>query len=382
MAKVIFIGSDKSIFEKESLARARMIEYGTLFEELHIVIFTIDRRFESMTQISSNVWIYPTKSLTRWRYPFDGSMIAKNIIEKQGGSDWVISAQDPFEAGLATTWAARKTGAKIHIQIHTDFLSPFFKRQSFLNILRLKIASITLPQAQGIRVVSPRIKSSLETKNFKLKADPVVLPIFLEQKSLSNISPYDYKKNCPTWNFTILSVGRLEPEKNFELAIQLMKVIYQTYPHIGLAIIGEGSLKNKLKNLAGSLGLSGNICFLGGSIKDLTSYYFGANLYLQTSNYEGFGLSVAEAAYSGLPVVMTDVGIANWFLKNEENSKICPVGDKKCLTDSLTDLIENNQLRERIIGNLKNNLGFELSITKSEYLQKYKENIESCFSKR
>ena len=380
MAKVIFIGSDRNIFKEGSSARARIIEYGSLFEELHIVVFT-KRNIQLTTnnlQLGENIWVYPTRSWNRWFYPFNGARIAKMIIKEGGEGPWIVSAQDPFEAGLAAKWASKKTGAKLHIQVHTDFLSPFFKLQSMLNILRLRIAGKILPHADGIRVVSPRIFHSL-TKHFTLDAKRLsVLPIFSEKKDLSNILPYDYKKDNPNWIFTIISVGRLEPEKNFELAIRTVKIVSQKYPNIGLVIIGDGSLKKYLKSLVDSLGLSKNVLFIDSWQKNLSPFYLGAEIYLQTSNYEGFGLASVEAAYAGLPVITTDVGVAGWIFKNGENSKICPVGDDKCLSFEIIKVIENNQLREQIIGKLKNSFGGELIQSKTEYLKRYKESIENC----
>jgi glycosyltransferase involved in cell wall biosynthesis len=403
--KVIFIGSDRNIFKEGSAARARMIEYGALFDELHLVVFTT-RKFEilnpksetnskSKIQIGENVFAYPTRSWCRWLYPFDAYRISSSIIEncklKIGNSrnDYVVSGQDPFEAGLAAFWVTRKTGlpaeasaqagTKLHLQVHTDFLSPFFKRQSLLNVLRVRIAEKILPQADGIRVVSKRIKDSLlQTKNYKLKTNPTVLPIYVEKNSSANAAPYDFRRAHPDWTFVILSVGRLEPEKNFELAIQTLEIVCRKYPHTGLAVVGEGNAKNKLRMLADSLGLSKNVLFIDGWQKGLSAFYRGANIYLQTSNYEGFGLAAVEAAYTGLPAVMTDVGAAGWLFRAGENSKICPVGDEKCLAASVINLIEDNGLRGRLRNSLLADFGKELPQTKAEYLEKYKESIEGC----
>ncbi|HEY9584333.1 MAG TPA: glycosyltransferase [Candidatus Paceibacterota bacterium] len=380
MAKVIFIGSDRNIFKEGSVARSRMIEYGALFEELHIIIFNSGKKFKP-AKIADNIFIYPTNSLNRWFYPFTGSRIIKNIIKKRGGEGWVVSAQDPFESGLAGYWASQKTYAKLHIQVHTDFLSPFFKWQSLVNILRLWIASVVLQKADGVRVVSQRIRSSLSTFNFQLKTNPEVLPIFAEKNNYTDVSPYDFKKDRPDWTFVILTVGRIEPEKNFSLAVRGLNIIRQKYPNAGLVIVGEGSLKDNLKRSVNLLDLSKNVLFIDGWQENLAPFYKGADIYIQTSNYEGLGLSAIEAAYSGLPVVTTDVGAAGWIFRDGENSKIYPVGDEKALALSVINLIEDNQIRERIIANLKNNFGQELIQSKTEYLKKYKESIESCFNR-
>ncbi len=376
--KVIFIGSDRNIFNESSAVSARMVDYGELFEELHIIVFTKQNSKFHNLQLAKNVWVYPTLSWCRWMYPFDASKIAKSITHNNG-SDFVISAQDPFEAGLSAKRATEKTGAKLHIQIHTDFLSPFFKKQSLLNRLRLLISRKVLPNADGIRVVSERIKNSLlSDQNYKLKVSLVVLPIYVERKNYEKATPFDFRHDHPDWNFVIFSAGRLEKEKNFALAIKTLKIVCQKYPKVGLVIAGKGTGKTKLSTLTEMHGLSKNVSIISAEDKDIPGFYKGVDIYLQTSNFEGFGMAVTEAAYAGTPVVMTDVGVAGWLLKDGDNAEICPIGDAKCLASAITHLIEDNGLRERLRGVLFGGFGKELPQSREEYLQKFKESIENC----
>src|SRR3989338_901028 len=100
--RVLVIGTDRNIFKAGSAVRDRMIEYGKLFQQLHIIIFT--KRFQKFKseKISENVWIYPTKSWSRLCYPFGAVRVAKRefgkLLPKMID---VISAQDPFETGVA-----------------------------------------------------------------------------------------------------------------------------------------------------------------------------------------------------------------------------------------------------------------------------------------
>src|SRR3989344_1163711 len=138
--KVLSIGSDRNIFKEGSAVRARMLEYGRLFEELHIIVFVNRFKINDLgfkvkkVQISKNIWVYPTHSLSRWFYVFDAIRIGKSIIEK-ARNDFVVSGQDPFECGLAASRIAHLFTVPLHIQIHTDFLSPHFRSASLLNRL-------------------------------------------------------------------------------------------------------------------------------------------------------------------------------------------------------------------------------------------------------
>ena len=82
--KVLSIGTDKNLFKEGSDVRRRIIEYGSLVEELHVVVFTARIRNQESRirniKISENTWIYPTRSFNRWFYVYDAVKIGKNIL--------------------------------------------------------------------------------------------------------------------------------------------------------------------------------------------------------------------------------------------------------------------------------------------------------------
>ena len=104
----------------------------------------------------------------------------------------------------------------------------------------------------------------------------------------------------------MLVVSRLEAEKNVGLAIRAFAD--QAPKSACLIIVGDGSERTKLERLVQELGFSGRIFFEGG--EDPKKYYKLASMFLSTSLYEGYGMTVIEALASGIPVLSTDVGIA------------------------------------------------------------------------
>jgi glycosyltransferase involved in cell wall biosynthesis len=68
-------------------------------------------------------------------------------------------------------------------------------------------------------------------------------------------------------------------------------------------------------------------------------------VFLSTSEYEGYGMSVVEAGLLGTPVVTTKVGLAGEILIDKVNSFVCPVGDTLCIIRSLVELIAHNEKR-------------------------------------
>ncbi|AKM83795.1 TPA: hypothetical protein DCZ46_00445 [Candidatus Campbellbacteria bacterium] len=382
--KILMISTDRKILERDSAVRQRVVQYGKLVDELNIVIFNSSTRVASSKYqveriLGTNVTLYPTNSRNRWFYIFDAIKISKEIFESR---EWkvegnLVTTQDVFETGFVGWWIAKKTGAKLHLQIHTDFLSKYFIKESFLNRVRVCLAKFLLPKADGVRVVSERISQSLKTKNYKLKTEPIVLPIFVDIKNYENKIPaFDLHKKYPQFDFIILMTCRLEKEKNISMAIKVMKKIIKKHPKAGLVIVGDGSLKRKLELSAIGYKLSASIIFEGWQ-KDLFSYYKTADLFLFTSNYEGYGMSLIEASASGCPILTTDVGLVGGVLK-EGDIKVCKTGDKDCFVAEIKKLLKDKLLLCDMSIKARKRIEENVIKDKQEYLNKMKEDWESC----
>ena len=171
--------------------------------------------------------------------------------------------------------------------------------------------------------------------------------------------------------------SRLEKEKNINLAIEMMKELTYQYPKIGMVIIGEGREKKKLENLAAKYNLQKNIIFEGWQ-NDLISYYKTANVFLLTSLYEGYGLTIIEALACGCPVVSSDVGIASEVISEGESGFVCPVNDKNCFIKRIQEIMEIQSLKERLGINSKMLISEKITVDKEKYLLKYKQAMEEC----
>src|SRR3989344_5854314 len=220
----------------------------------------------------------------------------------------VITAQDIEHAFLA--WSlSRLHGVPWQMQIHTDIFSPYFVEHSALNKIRVVLAKFLLPRADGIRVVSERIKNSiLKTINYKLPTI-FVLPIFVDAEKIKNtpIKTDLHKKYFG--RFIILMASRIMKEKNIILAIEAMKEL-TTHPKNPLfVIVGDGSELENLKKTTKGLRLENSVSFLPFT-DGLISYYKTCDLFLLTSNYEGYGMTLIEVALAGAKIISTDVGIA------------------------------------------------------------------------
>lgn len=364
---ILSISSDRKLFEPGSAVRSRTLEYGRLADSLHIIVFTKRSLGFREESFPPNIFLYPTNARTRWGYVPHAIMQARKL-KRRGLHIDVVTAQDPFEAGLAGFFIARIFGAKLHLQIHTDFMSPYFARESFINRMRVWLAKFLLPRADAVRVVSVRIKKSLENI-VKSTAPIAVLPIFVNPTEPHAGSSENFlKKKYPQFDMHIVMASRLSPEKNIPLALAAMQEVVKEHPKVGLIIVGSGPEEARLKELVKKLNLTENVMFEGWQ-ENLDTYCHAADAFLLTSNYEGYGMVVVEALAAGCPVVMADVGVAGDVVHNGENGLVVPVGDREALVRAITRVVT---------GGLKFNVAPPDLPTREAYLEAYKKSWEDA----
>jgi glycosyltransferase involved in cell wall biosynthesis len=381
--KVLSIGTDRKLFEENSQVSSRVISYGQKMEELHIVVYSLKSLGFSKKKISQNVTVYPTNSSSKLFAILDAISLGKKIIKENKfvRGDSVVTCQDPFECGFVGWRIARYFRLPLHLQIHTDFLSPYFKT-SFFQRFRVFVAKFLIPRADFVRVVSLRIALSLKKSGLKLKHPARVLPIRIDVESIINNSSEkisgssNLKKLFPQFKFIILMASRLTKEKCIGDALSAFADIAQSHPYVGLVIAGDGPLISQLKNMAKNLGISEKVIFLGFR-SDVSSLMKSANMFLSTSEYEGYGMSLVEAGLSRLPVLSTDAGISGEILVHLKNSYICPAHDTSCIKEGIKTLISDNSLRLILSQNLSDDINSRIP-NKEEYVKSYVALLEEA----
>ena len=369
--KVISIGMGQKIFEENSAVRQRMIEYGKMFDQLHLVVFTPnDSKFENQT-LSRNVFLYPSKSKIRAFYVFDFIKIIAKILKKIGKNNVVITCQDPFETGIVGALIKLFYNLPLHIQVHTDFAHKYFRESSMLNKIRFLMAEFVLKYSDRVRVVSERIKKSIESYSKNIDVLPIKMEIFQGQS-------LEIKKLFP---FMLIMVCRLEKEKNIEMVLKVLKNLNNK--DMGLCLVGDGSERNRLEKMAQNMGIFEQIYFAGWQ-NNLTPYYQMADAFVSTSFYEGYGVSTIEAASCGLPLILSDTGVAGEVFsavggsasggKDQRSAFICDAKDEKCFTQSILKIYEDQGLREKM-GEVAKEVAQKHLATLDDYFKKYADSI-------
>lgn len=151
----------------------------------------------------------------------------------------------------------------------------------------------------------------------------------------------------------IVSVGRLETQKNHEMLIRAFSETLRSEKHdFVLKIYGEGSRRKFLLGLVDELGLSDRV-FLEGQVDDIARKLNEAKIFVLSSHYEGMPNALIEAMAMGLACISTDCpcGGPRTLIKNGENGILVRNEDEKGLARELTRLIGDAKLREELEGN-------------------------------
>lgn len=366
---LISIGTDRKLFETGSNVWNRQIEYASFLDELHIIVFaTKNKKFGSKIKITDNVFVYPTNSKNKLFYVWDAFFIAKNIISKLKKENILISTQDPFETGVVGLFLKLFFAIPLQIQLHTDFYNKYFLLHSPLNFVRFLLAQITIPFADGVRCVSAKVAKGLR----ELNSNICILPISQNIKTTDVVHQKKFRGK-------ILTVCRLEKEKDIKTAIKAFAKLSLFYPEATFTIVGDGGERGSLEKLTKSLNLDSKINFVGWQ-NDLDSFYKEADIYISTSIFEGYGMSVVEAALYGLPLVLSDAGIAREYFK-DNGALLCKPGAVDDFFNSLMSLFKDSEKREQL-GLRSRESSIAKLITKEKYLDIYKENLENILKSK
>ncbi|WNR43802.1 glycosyltransferase [Paenibacillus roseipurpureus] len=169
--------------------------------------------------------------------------------------------------------------------------------------------------------------------------------------------------NLKDRDITIVSVGRLNVQKGFELAIEsCQQLVQQGYP-VKWYIIGEGEERERLEKLIEQHNLQETFILLG--IKENPYPYIReADIYVQPSKFEGKSIAIDEAKILQKPIVVTNFTTAKDQIKNKFNGIIVAM-TPAAVCEGIKEIIENEELRKQIVFNLgKEMLGTESEIYK------------------
>lgn len=153
---------------------------------------------------------------------------------------------------------------------------------------------------------------------------------------------------------TIISMGRLEPQKDFKTLISAFGTIAYKYPDWKVKIFGKGDMKDEIQAFIDEKGLTGQVLLCGRTetpFKELKK----SKIFVLSSHYEGFPNVLCEGMYAGLACISSDcVSGPRELINDGENGFLFPIGNEKILAEKLNLLLSSEEICDIIGERAKN----------------------------
>lgn len=233
------------------------------------------------------------------------------------------------------------------------------------------LARMAYPRAAGIIAVSLDVAddlakiSHLERASIKVIGNPVITPELRAGFSRRPAHRF-FGQDAPP---VVLSVGRLDAQKGFDVLIEAHAQLLGDIPH-RLLILGEGPIRAKLEALVDERGVAGSVD-LPGFVSDVPGFIAQSTVFALASRVEGFGNVLVEAMAGGLPVVAADcAGGPADILVSGKYGRLVPVDDVPAFVEAiraaLTGEVDSQHLQSRAED-------FSLENIASQYLDHFAE---------
>lgn len=151
---------------------------------------------------------------------------------------------------------------------------------------------------------------------------------------------------------SIVTVGRLTKPKNHLLALDAAHILKDNGLDFVWYFVGEGEMRTAIEQRIADLGLADNVILLG--LKENPYPYMAkADVYVQTSAFEGFGMTIAEAKMLQRPVVSTNFDVIHDQIVDHQNGLIADMTPQS-VAEKILELIADEELRGSISKSLAN----------------------------
>jgi len=242
--------------------------------------------------------------------------------------------------GLPLAWLAR---VPVRIATHRGKIEAFPKwRQILHNIL------INARIAHTLIAVSEQTRGQAIDEGV-WKNRITVIPNAVKPLDTSSVNRSAVRKDLGLNedDIFLLSIGRLTYQKGHEFLVQAMSKVVSRFPKAKAGICGDGPLHSEMERKIVEAGLSNHIKMLG-AWEDVSPLLASAEIFILPSRWEGLSRALMEAMAAGLPVIATQVDGIKDLITDGVNGLLVPSEDAEALGNSILQLIDDIEMRNRI----------------------------------
>lgn len=147
--------------------------------------------------------------------------------------------------------------------------------------------------------------------------------------------------------YKILTIGRLAVQKGYDIALEACKILKERGARFIWYVLGRGTLEEEIRAAIKEKGLEKHFILLGTRANPYP-YIRQADVYVQTSRFEGFGLAIAEARMLNTPVVTTRFDAVYAQMIEGENGLVTDV-NAQAVADGIQRLLDDKELYDHIV---------------------------------
>ena len=333
---VLLITSDLNVLRDQSPARIELEQYSTLAKHVVVVVLNTSRNHYPIQKVSDTLLILPTNASHPLLMPLAAMRLVRRELFFQGKLQTdVVSALATDMSGLTAWLIARRSKTPLLLRIGRDVLSDGYASQSFFHAAYRALVRFLIVRAQALVIATEGIRASLAEISTALADRAMIAPHFMDIEAF-NKEPIrvDLAAKYPQFKVIILVVAPLEKSSNVQLAVTILAGICRLYPHVGLVIVGEGSLIGSIRYYVKRVGMEEHVAFEA-STDNLSSYFKASRIFLVTAPYEEQGETIAQAAAASCAIVTTKVGIAPLVLEDGISGFLCDPDDAERFVASI-----------------------------------------------
>jgi glycosyltransferase involved in cell wall biosynthesis len=177
--------------------------------------------------------------------------------------------------------------------------------------------------------------------------------------------------DSPTEEKTIIAIGRLVEQKGYFQMLDIIKDLNSRMP-VRLIILGEGPLRERIEQKIAELNLN-NIVYLLGFVDNPWSYIYNSDVYLSTSLWEGFHMTIVESMACGVYPIVSDCNYGpNEIIQNEKMGKLIPLEANIQFVQELYSFLSKHKKGYRYNECIKRAKSFETSSIVQKYSKLFK----------
>lgn len=197
--------------------------------------------------------------------------------------------------------------------------------------------------------IAVRIKATFGIPDHKVMVMKDILDVDFARKMAQMSSKAATEMNDT--GVKILTVGRFAIMKCYDLAVDAAKLLRDRGMDFTWYAVGDGALREALEHQIAANGLQDRFILLG-SRSNPYPYFAACDLYVQTSRFEGFGITLAEAKMFHKPIVTTNFDAVGAQFENEKNGLIVDIS-AEAIADGIQRMLTDTELRERCVANVR-----------------------------